>query len=114
VGVQPSLARLGRAPQGRAPAHIAPQMVGRPQARASFTHAPGSSPSRIGIGSQPAAVRPARNTLSDGGDYTAAAAATADASEVVETSKQAQQRRLMSLQVDAALHCMPSLSTTYG
>ena len=67
-----------------------------------------------GMAALMAAVRPARNTLSDGGDYTAAAAATADASEVVETSKQAQQRRLMSLQVDAALHCMPSLSTTYG
>ena len=97
AGVQPAASQPAASSRGRAPAHIAPQMVGRPQARASFLHAPGSSPSRTG--SQPATARPARNAAADGDSAEAAAEAAADAGEAVETTKQAQQRRLMSLQV---------------
>ena len=82
-----------------APAHIAPQMIRRAQARASFTHAPGASPQRApdalapgGGHAQP--VRRADATLEAAGSPAAELAADAG-----ESSKEKQQRRLMTLQV---------------
>ena len=95
VAPQPS----GASP-ARAPSHIAPQMIRRAQARASFTHAPGSSPQLAPDALAPGGghAQPARHP-GGGLDTAASPAATPLPADAGEGDKETQQRRLMTLQV---------------
>ena len=103
------VAPVASARPSHAPAHVAPQMIGRAQARKAFVHAPGSSPTRAPGGHapdmpahQPAmpAHRPANKALlPDDGDAAAAEPGGGGDGGDAKAEREAAQYRLMVTQV---------------